>query len=134
MGSKKRRFFKREKKTFFEANGESGNLLKICVFWIVLGKKNWWKNRFLVFCNLWYSVTIHAKDFSKGYYLTKTFLSKKQHNHIKLPCAVSALNSRFFENIVIPSKLDANRIIKFWTNSVRIGAETLYTKSVMTFV
>ena len=113
MGSKKRRFFKREKKPFFEANGESGNLLKICVFWIVLGKKNWWKNRFLVFCNLWYSVTIHAKDFSKGYYLTKTFLSKKQHNHIKLPCPVSALNSRFFENIVIPSKLDANRIIKF---------------------
>ena len=42
------------------------------------------------------------------------FSKKKQHNHIKLPCHISALNSRFFENIVIPSKLDANRIIKFW--------------------
>ena len=42
------------------------------------------------------------------------FRKKKQHNHIKLPRNVSALNSRFFENIVIPSKLDANRIIKFW--------------------
>ena len=30
------------------------------------------------------------------------------------PCASSALKSRFFENIVTPSKLDANRIIKFW--------------------
>ena len=30
------------------------------------------------------------------------------------PRTVSALKSRFFENIVIPSKLDANRIIKFW--------------------
>ena len=29
------------------------------------------------------------------------------------PCAFGALKSRFFENIVIPSKLDANRIIKF---------------------
>ena len=27
------------KKFFFEANGERGNLLKICVSWIVLGKK-----------------------------------------------------------------------------------------------
>eukprot|EP00493_Phyllostaurus_siculus_P009795 UN09926 len=43
----------------------------------------------------------------------KQFFPKKQHNHIKLPHTVSALNSRFFENIVIPSKLDANRIIKF---------------------
>ena len=43
------------------------------------------------------------------------FSKKKQHNHIKLPRNISALNSRFFENIVIPSKLDANRIIKFWT-------------------
>ena len=42
------------------------------------------------------------------------FSKKKQHNHIKLPRNISALNSRFFENIVIPSKLDANRIIKFW--------------------
>ena len=42
------------------------------------------------------------------------FFQKKQHNHIKLPCNISALNSRFLENIVIPSKLDANRIIKFW--------------------
>ena len=113
-GFKKKEGSSKGKKPFFEANGESGNLLKICVFWMVLGKKNWWKNRFLVFCNLWYLVTIHAKDFSKGYYLTKTFLSKKQHNHIKLPLHISALNSRFFENIVIPSKLDANRIIKFW--------------------
>ena len=53
MGSKKEGSSKGKKKAFFEANGESGNLLKICVFWIVLGKKkNWWKNRFLVFCNL----------------------------------------------------------------------------------
>ena len=45
------------------------------------------------------------------------FFQKKQHNHIKLPCNISAFNSRFLENIVIPSKLDANRIIKFWMNS-----------------
>ena len=39
MGSKKEGSSKEGKKAFFEANGESGNLLKICVFWIVLGKK-----------------------------------------------------------------------------------------------
>ena len=50
-------------------------------------------------------------------HLTKRLFWKKQHNHIKLPETVSALNSRFFENIVIPSKLDANRIIKFWMKS-----------------
>ena len=55
-------------------------------------------------------------------HLTKTiFPEKKQHNHIKLPQTVSALNSRFFENIVIPSKLDANRIIKFWKKSDTIS-------------
>ena len=36
---KKKVLQKGKQKAFFEANGESGNLLKICVFWIVLGKK-----------------------------------------------------------------------------------------------
>ena len=62
--------------------------------------------------NKW-NVIVQKQSFNK--HLTKTIFSeKKQHNHIKLPRTVSALNSRFFENIVIPSKLDANRIIKFW--------------------
>ena len=58
-------------------------------------------------------------------HLTKRLFWKKQHNHIKLPWNISALNSRFFENIVIPSKLDANRIIKFWRN---LSAKSVYSK------
>ena len=46
----------------------------------------------------------------------KRLFQKKQHNHIN--GLTNAVNLKIFENIVIPSKLDANRIIKFWKNDL----------------
>ena len=53
MGSKKESSSKEEKIPFLEANGESENLLKICVFWIVLGKKRIGGK---IISNSWFSV------------------------------------------------------------------------------
>ena len=122
------------KKKLFERNGESSSSKQIftslCLTWIVLEKKNSciFSLVFIVICGIRCERQKHmhcqshdqvlnnrSRKQKKSFknHLTKRLFWKKQHNHIKLPCTISALNSRFFENFVIPSKLDANRIIKF---------------------
>ena len=116
------------KKKNFLRNDESGNSkheLKIFTSlfksWIVLEKRRICGNFVPCFyCNLstawpnFEQLKWKANEFGQESSHKNTVFGRENNIEFDVnPRTVSALKSRFFENIVIPSKLDANRIIKF---------------------